>query len=143
MANELNDNVARKDYAENSYVASREEDSGVFDFRSLWYLILKYKYFLLASVLGCMALAHLYLKYNTVDIYSTYEKILIKNQERKSYYSSTIASTLSDMGRRNFSNGFENELELLKTKTLNTKVVRNLKLYTTYVKEGNLKDHEI
>ena len=143
MANQPNDNVARKDYAENVYAQNHEEESGVFDFRSLWYLILKYKFFLLASALGCLALAHLYLKYNTVDVYSTYEKILIKNQERKSYYSSTIASTLSDMGRRNFSNGFENELELLKTKTLNMKVVRNLKLYTSYVKEGNFKDHEV
>lgn len=143
MANiDQNQEVQKKDY--NDSYSGNEEQGGGFDLKVIWYLILRYKYFLLISIAACMAVAYAYLKYNTVEIYNTYAKMLIKNPERKSYYASnSIISTLSDMGRRNFSNGFENEMEVLKTRTLNMKVVRDLKLYTSYVKEGNIKDVEI
>ena len=145
MANvDQNQDVHKKEYYEGYSGNNNEEQGGGFDIKIIWYLILRYKYFLLISIAVCMAIAYAYLKYNTVEVYYTYSKMLIKNPERKSYYASnSIISTLSDMGRRNFSNGFENEMEVIKTRTLNTKVVRDLKLYTSYVREGNIKDVEI
>lgn len=138
-----NEDTRKKEYYESGYSGNEEQGSG-FDLRVIWYLILRYKYFLLVSILICMGLAYAYLKYNTVDVYSTYAKMLIKDPERKTYYASnSIISTLSDMGRRNFSNGFDNELEVLQTKTLNMKVVKDMKLYTSYIVEGKIKDVEI
>jgi hypothetical protein len=48
-----------------------------------------------------------------------------------------------NLGMMTMTNGFDNELEIIQTKTLNRRVVRDLKLYTKYVLEGKLKDHEI
>ena len=119
MANMVqNEDTRKKEYNENGYSGNEEQGSG-FDLRVIWYLILRYKYFLLVSILICMGLAYAYLKYNTVDVYSTYAKMLIKDPERKTYYASnSIISTLSDMGRRNFSNGFDNELRLESRQTV-------------------------
>ena len=79
-----NEDTRKKEYNENGYSGNEEQGSG-FDLRVIWYLILRYKYFLLVSILICMGLAYAYLKYNTVDVYSTYAKMLIKDPERKTY----------------------------------------------------------
>ena len=143
MANDaVNADSVKKEY-KSDYHSEEEQGSG-FDLRIIWGLILRYKYFLAISIAVCLGLAYLYLHYNTVDVYSTFAKMLIKDPERKTYYASnSIISTLSDMGRRNFSNGFDNEIEVLKTKTINSKVVRDMKFYTSYIVEGKIKDVEI
>ena len=76
----------KKEYYSNEYHGNEEEQASGFDLRVIWELIIRYKYFLALSILTCMGLAYLYLRYNTVDIYSTYAKMLIKDPERKTYY---------------------------------------------------------
>ena len=78
MANiDQNQEVQKKDYND-SYSGNNEEQGGGFDLKVIWYLILRYKYFLLISIAVCMAIAYAYLKYNTVEVYYTYSKMLIK-----------------------------------------------------------------
>ena len=58
MANMVqNEDTRKKEYNESGYSGNEEQGSG-FDLRVIWYLILRYKYFLLVSILICMGLAY-------------------------------------------------------------------------------------
>ncbi|MCM1311446.1 MAG: polysaccharide biosynthesis tyrosine autokinase [Bacteroides sp.] len=134
--NEIN---KEKGYGESYNPAGNEEESS-FDIRILWMLFLRYKYWIAASVIVCLISALIYLRY-TIPVYNITSKVLIKDQDKRSY--SGINSTFQELGFMNSSDGFDNEIEVLSTKTLNKKVVRELKLYTTYFYDGNIKDNEI
>ena len=126
---------------ENSAYDAEGGEESKFDLKNLWKIMLRYKYWFIASVLCCMVVAVAYLWYATPK-YSVSSKILIKDKEN-TYYSNQMNKSLSEMGMTNSSNGFENELEIIATKTLNKKVVRDLKLYSMYYTKGNLKSVEI
>ena len=52
MANiDQNQEVQKKDY--NDSYSGNEEQGGGFDLKVIWYLILRYKYFLLISIAAC------------------------------------------------------------------------------------------
>ena len=121
-------------------IAPEEESS--FDIRILWFLLLRYKYWIIASIAVCMALAYVYLRYQT-PVYSVSSKILIKDQDQRRSYASSINNTFNELGFMNNSNGFDNEIEVLGTRTLNKKVVRAMKLYTMYIAEGRIRDNEV
>lgn len=120
---------------------SNEDEDSSFDIRVLWEIAQRYKWYIVTSVVVCLSIAVLYLKFAT-PIYSVATKILIKDEDH-GYYSSSLHNTFNDMGLTNSSNGFDNELEIISTKTLNKRVVRKLKLYTTYYIDGRFKDIEI
>lgn len=111
-----------------------------FDVKVFWAIMQRYKYWFVASVLFCLLIAVMYLWYATPK-YSVSTKVLIKDQEH-SYYSNSMNKSLSEMGMTNSSNGFENELEIIATKTMNKKVVRDLKLYCQYYKKDKVKNRE-
>ncbi|MCH5178009.1 MAG: hypothetical protein J1F25_08285, partial [Prevotellaceae bacterium] len=120
--------------------APQEQESN-FNIQFIWYLFLKFKYWILVSIILCMAAAYVYLRYQTPQ-YSISSKILIKEQDRRSSTSS-ISKTFNEIGLKNISDGFENELEVLATRTLNKEVVRSLKYYVAYYMEGRFRPHEI
>lgn len=124
-----------------NYASRSNEEESDFDIRILWILFLRYKYWVLASVIVCLVSALVYLRYAT-PVYNITSKVLIKDQDKRSY-SSGINATFQELGFMNNSDGFDNEIEVLSTKTLNKKVVRELKLYTSYFYDGNIKDKEI
>lgn len=126
----------------NRYGNISEEENNGFDVRLLWDLLLRYKYWFVASVLMCLVSAFIYLRYTT-PIYSIYSKVLIKDQDKKPYSTSSINSTFQELGFKNSSDGFDNEIEVLATKSLAKKTVREMKLYTSYFAEGRVKDQEI
>lgn len=128
-------------YSQSNKGYQKENEESSFDIQMLWEIVLKYKYWFVASVLICVGVALFYLKMST-PVYSIHTKILIKDKDQN-YYSSSLNNTFNDMGLTNSSNGFDNELEIIATKTMNKRVVDNLKLYTTYFIDGKLKDKEI
>ena len=136
----MQDSEKQGGYGYGDFQANQMVEESSFDIRILWYLLLRYKWWILASIIACLAIAKVYLKFQT-PIYSVSSKMLIKDQERR--YSSSISSTFSELGLKNNSAGFDNEVEVLATRTLNKRVVKELKLYTTYMQEGRLKDNEI
>ena len=137
-----NPNEVKKEYGYGeSYNSVGNEEESSFDIRILWMLFLRYKYWIAASVVVCLISAFTYLRY-TIPVYNITSKVLIKDQDKRSY-SSGINSTFQELGFMNSSDGFDNEIEILSTKTLAKKVVRELKLYTTYFYDGNIKDNEI
>lgn len=138
MTTQLNTNSAERHGGE--YTPQEQESN--FNLQFIWYLLLRYKYWILASIIVCMAAAYMYIRYVTPK-YNITSKILIKEQERRPSASSSIMNTLNEIGFKNSSNGFDNEVEVLSTRTLNKEVVRSLKLYVTYYKKGRIRSHEI
>lgn len=126
----------------NGYGVDHSDDDSLIDIRKLWFNFLKYKYWILSSVLICMVTALVYLRYAT-PMYNVYSKVLIKDVENTRGGGAVAAFQVPALGLMNNSSGFDNEIEVLGTTTLNKKVVRELKLYTSYFMEGKVKDLEL
>lgn len=95
--------------------------------------LIHWRWFLL-SVLITILLAFIYLK-TTDKIYSVETTILIK-EDNQSDLSSQLAA-FSDLGLGGSKNNIENEIEVLKSRTLSEKVIDSLKNnYLYYTKDG-------
>lgn len=117
------------------------EEKSSFDFATIYTaLILNWKWFVL-SLIVCMGAAHIYLRYAT-PIYQSAAKLLIKDDEDSGMRrggNSIMSAT--NLGIISNSNGIDNEMEILKSRTLAQQTVYDLKLYVNYRHEGKLKDH--
>lgn len=116
------------------------EEKSSFDFAAIYTtLILNWKWFVLSLII-CLGAAHIYLRYAT-PIYQAAAKLLIK-EEQNGRRGNSIASA-ANLGTISNSNGIDNEMEILKSRTLAQQAVYDLKLYVTYRHEGRIKDHLI
>lgn len=116
------------------------EEKSSFDFAVIYTtLILNWKWFVLSLIISLGA-AHIYLRYAT-PIYQAAAKLLIK-EEQNGRRGNSIQSS-ANLGIISNSNGIDNEMEILKSRTLAQQAVYDLKLYTTYRHEGRIKDHLI
>ena len=116
------------------------EEKSSFDFAVIYTtLILNRKWFVLSLII-CLGAAHIYLRYAT-PIYQAAAKLLIK-EEQNGRRGNSIQSS-ANLGIISNSNGIDNEMEILKSRTLAQQAVYDLKLYTTYRHEGRIKDHLI
>ncbi len=118
------------------------EEKSSFDFATIYTaLILNWKWFVL-SLIFCMGAAHIYLRYAT-PIYQSAAKLLIKDDEgsSSSFKGGNSIMSATNLGIISNSNGIDNEMEILKSRTLAQQTVYDLKLYVNYRHEGKLKDH--
>lgn len=116
------------------------EEKSSFDFAVIYTtLILNWKWFVLSLII-CLGAAHIYLRY-AIPIYQAAAKLLIK-EEQNGRRGNSIQSS-ANLGIISNSNGIDNEMEILKSRTLAQQAVYDLKLYTTYRHEGRIKDHLI
>lgn len=103
---------------------------------------LRYWPWFLGSLLICVLLAFLYLRYTT-PVYNTVATIIIKDEEKKG--GSADLSAFADLGM--FSglgtNSIENEIGILKSKRLLTSVGQHLKLNIRYFEEGSVPSTEL
>lgn len=113
-----------------------DDESGGFNLKALLNVILLNWYWIALSVAICYVAAHFYLKYST-PVYTASVKILIRESNQRGN------SEMQAMGEISNSSGFNNELEIISSAAISERVVRNLKLYTTYSKEGKIVDHEL
>lgn len=117
------------------------EEKSSFDFATIYTaLILNWKWFVLSLII-CMGAAHIYLRYAT-PIYQSAAKLLIKDDEDSGMRrggNSIMSAT--NLGIISNSSGIDNEMEILKSRTLAQQAVYDLKLYVNYRHEGKLKDH--
>ena len=100
--------------------------------------VLYWKWFLL-SVIICVGIAAVYLRYTT-PVYQATTKMLIKNDDNnaRSRTGSRIAQS-ANLGFMEASDGFDNEMEILTSRLLAEQAARDLKLYTTYYIKGKIK----
>lgn len=101
-------------------------------------LILNWKWFLLSLII-CIGLAYIKLRYSTT-IYSTATKMLIKTEPYSNYSNNGRAVSSKAMtGTINLSEGIENEIEILRSRTLAADAIRDLGLNYTYALKGNIR----
>lgn len=101
---------------------------------NLYELIFKYLVYwpwFVASVIICLVLAFVYLRYQA-PVYNVTASVLIKEQDARSRAMSANSGALEalqSMGGFSMTNNFDNEVEILKSRTLIKKVVTHLGLY--------------
>ncbi len=122
---------------------SHEQDGLAIDFKTIWsILVLNWYWFILSAVIF-VAGAALYLRYEK-PVYSSALKILIKDDQGKGGRGGMNGSMeLANLGVISNTNGFENELEILRSKKLATSAVKTLKLYVSYASQGRISSREI
>ena len=115
-----------------------QEDKNTFDFQSiLKTIILNWQWFLLALIIS-LGVAALYLRYVT-PIYQARAKMLIKEEDGNGNRRGSMLN-MANLGMMTNSTGIDNEMEILKSHSIAERVVRDLKLYVTYIAEGKIKD---
>lgn len=114
-----------------------KEKSPFFSFANLWtFIVLNWQWFLL-SLLICVLSGWLYLRY-TMPTYQMSARILIKSDNSRSSSVSQVQSEDQEFGFLSNSTGIENEVEVIRSRTLLREVVRDLKLYVEYRSVGSV-----
>lgn len=119
------------------------EESSSINFAAIYTaLVLNWKWFVL-SIIICLGAAHIYLRYTT-PIYQATAKLLIKDDSSSGgRRGGNSIQSATNLGIISNSSGIDNEMEILKSRTLAQQAVFDLKLYVTYRHEGKIKDHII
>ncbi len=115
---------------------STQEELSFLNFQAIYRTVILNWYWFILSLVICFGLAKVYLRY-TAPIYQITAKLLVKDAENNR--ASSIKYT-SNLGTISNSNGLDNEMEILTSRSLASAAVRSLKLYTTYTTEGRIKE---
>ena len=117
------------------------QEQDAIDVQELLYAFLRNWYWiLLCMVLGFLG-ARLYLRY-TVPIYQASGKILIKSEESSSGALSEEA-VLQEIGILKPNSNLQNEIQILKSRTLMREVMEQLGIDVSYIGQGRLRDSEL
>ena len=115
-----------------------EQEGKSIDFQLIYTtLILNWKWFLL-SIIICLGLAVIYLRYKT-PVYEAYTKMLIKEDDESKQRGYNLKN-ITNLGMMSASNGIDNEMEILTSRSLSEQVVRDLKLNVMYYVKGKIKN---
>ena len=128
------------DYVANENV--NEEESSAFNLTAIWKIIVLNWQWIIASTIVALGLAFCYLRY-TNPVYTSSMKILIKDDDKKGARGAGQMMNLENVGLFSNSNGFDNELEILRSTNINTRVVKALKLYVAYAIDGRIRKREL
>lgn len=69
----MQDSEKQGGYGYGDFQANQMVEESSFDVRILWFLLLRYKWWILASIIACLAIARVYLRFQT-PIYSVSSK---------------------------------------------------------------------
>ena len=123
------------------FLVEEEEKQSVFSLQNIWTLFCLNWYWVVLSALLCLMAAFVYLRYKE-PVYSASMKVLVKDAEQKNRGFSGMMA-LDEMGLMSNSNGFDNELEIIRSVAVAKRVVRHLKLYVSYFQEGRVIDRDL
>ena len=101
--------------------------------------VFHWKWFVLGGMFALL-LAFLYLRYST-NQYQVSSTILVEGDSKGSLPSEL--SAFQDLGLSSASSSFENEIELLKSRSLMERVVKDIGINVTYYNKGRIKTPEI
>ena len=117
---------------------SEDADEQDIDFSALFLKYFYYWRWFLASIIVCCALAFVYIRFQT-PVYQVSSSILIKEDEKKAAPTSSPLASIQEMGMLSMTSKFDNEIEILKSRTLVKKVVNDLGLYIELSKPRSMK----
>jgi tyrosine-protein kinase Etk/Wzc len=116
------------------HTKSQDLKSLVLQYKRYWYL------FLLGAGIG-LGIAIFYLRYYAVSQYIVSGTMLLKDE--KSGQGLSNADALNDLNTFKSTRNIDNEIEVLKSKGLMERVIRELGLFTNYYVEERITDREI
>lgn len=119
-----------------------EEHGSDFNYREIIDTFILHWHWFLISVVACVLCTYVYLRYQS-PVYSSWMKVLIKDEDTYRRSRGGSMADFSQLGMLNNSSGFDNEMEILKSKMLARRAVTNLKLYVRYAYEGRVRDEEL
>lgn len=109
-----------------------EQDELTIDYRMLLHKCLKHWRWFAASVLACLILAFIYIRY-TAPVYNITAGVLIQQKDSKGGLGAAVSGgalgMLSGLGGVSLSSSFDNEVEIMQSRTLLKKVITDLGLY--------------
>lgn len=109
-----------------------EQDVLTIDYRALLHKCLKHWRWFVASVLACLILAFIYIRY-TAPVYNVTAGVLIQQKDSKGGLGAALSGgalgMLSGLGGVSLSSSFDNEVEIMQSRTLLKKVITDLGLY--------------
>lgn len=124
---------------ENLYDDQFDQDEESFDILALLFRYLNYWYYFVASVIIVVAAMFFYLKTIT-PIYEVDASVIIDEGDKKS---SGSMMDIDNLGFFSATSNFDNELEILQSRTLIKNTVINLGLYINYSKAGRFRDVDL
>jgi capsular exopolysaccharide synthesis family protein len=106
----------------------------------IFFHYLNYWKWFVASLFVCLLISFIYLRYTTRE-YSVSSRALIKDEQKGR--TAMDMNTFSDLGFMPKIGSFDNEIEVLQSKTLMKEVVDSLNLRVAYYTNGKLKKNEL
>lgn len=116
---------------------NNEQNESTIDYKVLLQKCLKHWRWFVVSVLTCLVIAFIYIRY-TAPVYNVTAGVLIQQKDSKGSLgglSGGALGMLSDLGGISLSSSFDNEVEIMQSRTLLKKVVTDLGLYISTVKQ--------
>ncbi|WP_459190416.1 GumC family protein [Parabacteroides sp. APC149_11_2_Y6] len=104
------------------------------DFYALFFKYMVYWPWFVASVLVCCIGCYIYLRYQA-PVYNITASVLIKEEDKKGGGASSPMSAIQDLGMFSMTNNFDNEVEILRSRTLIKKVICDLGLYISVAED--------
>lgn len=118
---------------EQTFQEDQEEETSILTYV---FKYLRYWYLIVISLAICLAYAYVYLKKYT-PIYQISATLLVKDEKRVN------SQVLEKLDMQGTSKLVENEIEVLKSRTLLGRVIDNLNLTISYWSEGDARDTEL
>lgn len=125
---------------ENLFDDQFDQNEENFDFVALFFRYLNYWYFFVASVALIVGAMYLYLKTIT-PVYEVSASVIIDDQEKSKSPNSMM--DLENLGFFSATSNFDNELEILQSRTLIKKAIINSGFYINYEKKGLFRNEDI
>ena len=117
---------------EQNIPVNNEQDELTIDYQAIWQKCIKHWRWFAASVLVCLIIAFIYLRYTT-PVYNVTAGVLIQQKDSKGGLGAALSGgalgMLSGLGGVSLSSSFDNELEIMQSRTLLKKVITDLGLY--------------
>lgn len=122
---------------EQNIPVNNEQDELTIDYQTLLQKCLKHWRWFAASALACLIIAFIYIRY-AAPVYNVTASVLIQQRDQKGSLgglSGGALGMLSGLGGISFASNFDNEVEIIQSRTLLKKVVTDLGLYISTAKQ--------
>ncbi|MBP1539162.1 MAG: polysaccharide biosynthesis tyrosine autokinase [Prevotella sp.] len=122
-------------------ILNDKDEGASFDLQAIYTaIVLNWKWFVLTLIIS-LGLAAIYLRYATPR-YQAMAKMRIKQEDSRNTRG-TLYGNVSNLGMISNSDGLDNEMEILKSRTLAEQTVRDLGLYVVYRAKGRVKEVQV
>lgn len=113
---------------ENNFLS---EDEKPIDYKALFFEYLMYWPWIIGCVVVMSIAMYAYLRYKA-PVYNVNATVLIKQGDQTKNSSASPMQAMQDLGMLSMASNFDNEVEILRSRTLIKKVVNKLNLYISY-----------